>query len=192
MIYLIIGPSCSGKTQIVTNSFIKNSCETVCYKDIIKVTKTDNAYLIGDYTVDKKVRGTDRISRNQLKLIVPQIIKLFESGVQRDIVAEGVNICWSFVFDELLSYKKDIKLIYLYCTKEVSLKRNHIIGSTASDSWFKSIWTRTDNIFNKYCNDFNSYIIYTNEDIDFSEISLDTVDIKQFISSSIKKSKKLF
>lgn len=192
MIYLIIGPSCSGKTQIVTNSFIKNSCEIVCYKDIIKVTKTDDAYLIGDYTVDKKVRGTDRISRNQLKLIAPQIIKLFKSDTQKDIVAEGVNICWSFVFDELLLYRKDIKLIYLYCTKDVSLNRNHTIGSTASDSWFKSIWTRTDNIFNKYCNDFDSYIIYTNEDMDFSKISLTTADIEQFTGSRIKKRRKLF
>jgi len=185
MIYLVIGPSCSGKTQFVTNSFMKGNC--ICYKDLVRVTKSDNAYLIGDYTSDKKVRGTDRIARQQLKLIVPQIIKLFELNDGLDVVAEGVNICWSFVFEDLLPYREFVKFMYLRTSKEISLQRNHIIKSSASDAWFKSIWTRTNNIFNKYCVYYDSYVFDTSDNIDFSKISIDNIIFEKYVNAEQKK-----
>lgn len=177
MIYLIIGPSCSGKTQFVTNSFIKGS-QMHCFKDLVKVTETENCFLIGDFTIEKKIRGTDTISRSQLKLISPQIIKLFNE-TDKDIVAEGVNLCWSFVFDALLPYKNDIVLIYLNCSKDISLQRNCAIGSTAKDSSFKAMWTRTDNIFNKYCSYFDSYVYCTDTIDDFSEFGLSAIELQK-------------
>lgn len=187
MIYLIIGPSCSGKTQLVTNSFIKDS-KMSCYKDLVKVTETDYSILIGDYTSDKKVRGTDRISRSQLKLIAPQIIKSF-SETNLDVVAEGINICWSFVLDALLPYRDNIMLIYLNCSKETSLSRNRQLNSELNEAWFKSVWTRSNNIFNKYCSIYNSWIIDTDSIIDFSNISLVT---SKLVPVKIQQVKKLF
>lgn len=175
MIYLIIGPSCSGKTQIVTNSFIGNS-EISCYKDLVKITKSDTSLLIGDYTSNNKVRGTDRISRSQLKLIAPQIIKLFNE-YDLNIVAKGINVCWSFVLDELLPYKDNVKLIYMDCSKEMSLARNEKINPDFNRSWFKSVWTRSNNIFNKYSQEYNSWIIDAEHILNFSEISLDNVQL---------------
>lgn len=185
MIYLVIGPSCSGKTQFVTNSFIGIS-KSDCYKDLIKITKTESSILIGDYTTDKKVRGTDRISRSQLKLIAPQIIKCFESEYL-DIIAEGINICWSFVLDELIPYKSSIKLIYLNCSKEMSLYRNKMLNAQFNSTWFKSVYTRSLNTFIKYKNVFDSYVVDTNNIIDFSTISLDTVKLEPVCKSSMQK-----
>ena len=175
MIYLIIGPSCSGKTQLVTNSFIGKS-KIICYKDIIKITKSESSILIGDYTTNKKVRGTDRISRSQLKLIAPQIIKSFKE-TDLNVIAEGINICWSFVLDALLPYKSEIILIYVRCSKETSLYRNKQINSKCNESWFKSVWTRSNNTFNKYCKIYKSWIIDTDVITDFSTISLATSEL---------------
>jgi hypothetical protein len=184
MIYLVIGPSCSGKTQFVTNSFIKS--DSRCIKDLIKITVTDTSILIGDYTTNNKVRGTDRISRSQLKLIAPQIIKSF-NDTKLDIVAEGINVCWDFVLEDLIPYKEHIKLIYINCSKETSLLRNYQINENANSSWFKAVYTRSFNTFNKYKNVFDSYIVDTEHGVDFNLISLDTVTLNPWHSNAMKR-----
>ncbi len=171
MIYLVIGPSCSGKTQFVSNSFLDNS-DLISYKDILKLTKSKNNILIGDYTKSDKVRGTDRISRSQLKLIAPQIIKLHNNQDDLNIVAEGINVCYPFVMDALLPYKENVKLVYIYCTKAISLDRNIAINKNANLTWFKSVWTKSHNTFLSYCDKYDSYILNTNYGIDFNTISL--------------------
>lgn len=176
MIYLILGPSCSGKTQIVTNSFIEEPIS--CYRDLIPITKTSKAYLIGDFTKSGKVRGTDRISRSQLKQIAPQIIKCFENS-SLDVVAEGVNVCWRFVLDPLIPYNKDVTLIYLKCNLETSLKRNLSLNPSCNKSWFKSVYTRSENTFFEYSSVFDSYLVNT-ENADFSTISLSNCELVKF------------
>lgn len=180
MIWLIIGPSCAGKTQFVTNSFIKDSTMKCSKAEYIKVTETDNYYLIGNWDLATKVRGTDKIPRNQYKLIVPQIEALLKREDNKTIVAEGVNLCWSFVMDDLIQYSDKIKLIYIKCDLETSIKRNQQLGGTQRESNIKSTWTRTDNIFNRYYKYFDSYVIRTDGNIDFSTFSLDTVHLVKY------------
>lgn len=189
MIYLIIGPSCSGKTQIVTNSFILPAKSICCHKDIIKITQTDNSILIGDYTVTNKVRGTDKIGRNQLKLIAPQIIKSFHDFPDFDIVAEGINVCWRFVLDELLPYKEHVRLIYLACSKDTSILRNRELNPTCNVTWFKSVWTRSYNTLVNYGKCFNSSIVDTEDYMNFDSICLNNV---VFQSVDISKQQPLF
>lgn len=183
MIWLIIGPSCAGKTQFVTNSFIGNS-KLVCTKDIIKVTESDTSYLIGDWTLNAKVRGTDKIARQHLKLIAPQIEKLMSKG-DKDIVAEGVNICWSFVLDNLIQYADQIKLIYVQCSLGASIYRNQKLGGTQRERNIKATWTRTNNTFLKYNKFFDSYVVNTEFGIDFRTFSKDTAILKKYTDEQI-------
>lgn len=176
MIYLILGASCSGKTQLVTNSFISKNA--VCYRDLVPVTKTDTAHLIGDFTREGKVRGTDKISRSQLKLIAPQIIKCFNDS-NLDVVAEGINVCWNFVLNELVPYKDNIKMIYLNSSLETSLRRNIELNKDCNKKWFKSVYTRSENAFLSFSNKFDSYVINT-ENADFSKISLTNCELIPF------------
>ncbi len=177
MIYLVIGPSCAGKTQFVTNTWIKGS-NIELKKDLIKYCETDRSLLIGDWTINAKVRGTDKIARQQYKLIAPQIIRLFESS-DKDIVAEGVNLCWSFVAEELLKYKENILLFYIYCDLQTSINRNVNLGNTQSVKNIKSTFTRTNNWFNKYGNNFKHYIVDTNHLFDFSDFSIKDLNLKE-------------
>ena len=75
MIYIVIGPSCSGKSTFVVNSFIKgkNAKET---KDILTLCETDACFLVGKWFDSRRVKGLDRISRAQIPLIVEQVKKL--------------------------------------------------------------------------------------------------------------------
>lgn len=74
MIYIVIGPSCSGKSTFVVNSFIRGE-NTKENKDIITYCETDTCFLIGKWFDPRRVKGLDRISRAQIPLIVDQVKK---------------------------------------------------------------------------------------------------------------------
>lgn len=177
MIYLVIGPSCAGKTQFVSNSWMTDDCTVK--KDLIKYTECKDAYLIGDYTINAKVRGTDKVARQHYKLIAPQIIKLHNLN-DKDIIAEGINLCWHFVATDLLEVADDVKLIYLQSSLEKSIERNAQLHNTQTITNIKSTYTRTLNWFNKYAGYFDSYIVNTDVGVDFSNFSINTAKLEKY------------
>lgn len=171
MIHIVIGPSCAGKSTFVKNSFIKDSQLTL-FKDIIKVTESEYAYLIGDYTaktVDGRLRGTDAIARQYLKLVVPQIKNLI-SDHTKDVVIDGDKIYSHNIFDALVDLTPFIKveLDYIWCSEKTSLDRNKKNGATMKESAIKALSTKPYNLYMEYKDKFPSYIYNTEGITDWS------------------------
>lgn len=136
MIYIILGPSCSGKSTLVVNTWMKGS-ECREFKDILTVLETEKAYLIGKWLCDTRVKGLDRISRKQIPLIVKQVKRLIGKG--KDIVLEGDKVAAGPILNELLEINVQCQLYWVKCTKETSLSRNRINGSTQKESSIKAV-----------------------------------------------------
>ena len=171
MIYIVIGPSCAGKSTFVKNSFIKDSQLTL-FNDIIKVTESDYAYLIGDYTaktVDGRLRGTDAIARQYLKLVVPQINNLIRT-FPKDVVIDGDKIYSHNIFDALVSLTPFIKveLDYIWCSEKTSIERNKKNGATMKESAIKALSTKPYNLYMEYKDKFYSHIYNTEGITDWS------------------------
>lgn len=169
MIYIIVGPSHAGKTSFTANSFIKG--EIQYYKDIVGVTECDTCYLIGNYAIDKRARGSDTVARQHIKFIVDQVDKLVAKNDGKDIVLEGDKICSRNIFNHLKKY--DCKLYYIKCSVETSILRNKAFNSTVNDSVLKRTATKAKNFYIEYAEDFDGEMIETDAIQDFTQFSKD-------------------
>lgn len=172
MIYLIVGQSCAGKSQFVVNTFMKGY-DTVEYNDLLPVCENEKAFLIGHWLDERRVKGTDRISRGGIANIFPQIQKLLKKG-QKDIVIEGDKIVSKKLFNNILSLGEKCKLYYIRCSTETSIKRNAANGSVGHDKLFKTTSTKADNIFWKFFQLMDGEIIDTEYITDFSDFGVCT------------------
>jgi len=177
-VYVVIGPSNAGKTMFVSNSFIDNkSCKY--YKDIVDVTETDTAYLIGNWLLDKRIRGTDVIARQYLGKIFTQIERLSRINSTKSIVIEGFKIHSRPLINKLISGNYHIELYYLYCSLETSRARNFACdpSSTATYRLHNWIYTSAKNLYLEYkdkisCHFMNTERLSTYED--FMRLNLNT------------------
>ena len=171
MIYIIVGPSHAGKTSFTVNSFIHNQ-DCTYYKDIVGVTECDTCYLIGNYCVDKRAKGSDTVARQEVKFIGEQIKKLVEKN-DKDIILEGDKICSRPLLDFIEMLNTKCKLYLITCSLENSLKRNEAFNSTVSTSVLKRVKTKSENIYQLYYDKFDGEYIITDSITDFTKFSKD-------------------
>lgn len=171
MIYIVIGPSCSGKSTFVVNSFIKgkNAKET---KDILTLCETDACFLIGKWFDSRRVKGLDRISRAQIPLIVEQVKKLIRKN--KHIILEGDKVVSQKIFRELLLTGEKCKLFWIRCSAETSLNRNRKNGSTQQESSIRAVATKAKNIFYMFRNEMDGEIIDTENIVDWDNFNMST------------------
>lgn len=171
MVYLIIGPSCAGKTTFTKNTFIKDK-ELTEYRDLVQVTECDDCILLGSYLLDRRTLGTDVVARQNIKLIPEQVKRLLPKG--KDIVLDGNKIGSRPMFDKLLEIvpKGEIKLYWIMTTPEISYERNMRNNSTCTWSHLKSAYTRSANLYFQYKDKMNGQQIDTSTVTDFSNFSL--------------------
>ena len=168
-IYLVIGGSHAGKTSFVLNSFGRDR-PCVFRKDLVGLTEYSDCILFGDYTTDKRTKGTDTITRSWLDRLFPQIEKLLPLG--KDIVLEGDKIISRPLFDKIAGLGVRVQLIWVKCSLETSLRRNREFHSTAKESTLKGAWKKAENIYKEYYSKFDGIIVYSDTIEDFSEFSL--------------------
>lgn len=166
MVYLIIGPSCAGKTSYTVNTFIHGQ-KIREYRDLIPVSECDNCLLIGKYITSNRTKGTDRVSRKDIPKISEQVLRLVPQG--RDIILEGDKICSQKIFDELKS-KTDCKLIYVCCSLATTIERNMRNNSLCKESHLRTVATKAKNLFWKYESIFDGEIVETDSVKDFSKL----------------------
>lgn len=175
MIIVVVGPSHAGKTSFVTNSFIKGECRL--YKDIVWVTECDSAYLIGNYVADKRARGSDMIARQDVKKIKDQVLKLAERG-DKDIIMEGDKVCSHPLLDALLKdFPRTLCLYLVTCSLENSVERNKRFNSTVDIGVLKRAKTKSENLFNDYCDEVLSGYVVTDDIEDFTKFSFSTAEV---------------
>lgn len=173
MIYIVIGPSCSGKSTFVVNSFIKgkNAKEI---KDILTLCETDTCFLIGKWFDSRRVKGLDRISRAQIPLITKQVKKLIPKN--KNIVLEGDKVVSQKIFRELLNTGEKCKLFWIRCSAETSLNRNRKNGSTQQESSIRAVATKAKNIFYIFQNEMDGEIVDTENVVDWDNFNLSTAN----------------
>lgn len=176
MIYLIIGPSCAGKTSFTKNSFIKGQ-ELTEHKDLIKYTECDSCILFGSYLQEKRMLGTDTIPRNFTNRIPEQLKKFIDAGVTKDIILDGNRIAFKTVFAKILEAapKDQIKLFCITTSPEISYERNLQNNTKSSFSHLKGVRTRTLNVYFEYCDKMNGELIDTSLVTDFSSFGIDNL-----------------
>ena len=177
MVYIIIGPSCAGKSAFVSNSFIRGRTDYKQYKDIVDITEFDDCILVGKYFIEdsdinkSRRQGTDNIARQYINLIKDEIEKHYR---YKDIIIEGDKICSHSMMDFVMGLPCEKKLFYVKCSPEESYRRNMNNGSNFSFAHLKALATKANNIFIDYCNALNGEIVETEELNDFSKLSKDT------------------
>lgn len=173
MIYIVIGPSCSGKSTFVVNSFIKgkNAKEV---KDILTLCETDTCFLVGKWFDSRRVKGLDRISRAQIPLIIKQVKKLIPKN--KDIVLEGDKVVSQKIFRELLNTGEKCKLFWIRCSAETSLTRNRKNGSTQQESSIRAVATKAKNIFYIFQSEMDGEIVDTENVVDWDNFNLSTAN----------------
>ena len=65
-----------------------------------------------------------------------------------------------------------MRIYYMRCSLETSLKRNKDNGSTQNISMLKRLHTASENIYNEYKDKLDFYVLDTNGDIDYRTIKL--------------------
>lgn len=173
MIYIVIGPSCSGKSTFVVNSFIKGKSAKET-KDILTLCETDTCFLVGKWFDSRRVKGLDRISRAQIPLIVEQVKKLIPRN--KDIVLEGDKVVSQKIFRELLLTGEKCKLFWIRCSAETSLNRNRKNGSTQQESSIRAVATKAKNIFYMFQSEMDGEIIDTENVVDWDNFNLSTAN----------------
>lgn len=171
MIYVIIGPSCSGKSTLVVNTFIKgHECKE--FKDVLPVCETESAFLVGKWFDKRRVKGLDRISRAEIPKIIDQVKRLLPIG--KDIILEGDKIASRKFFQELLETGVQCQLLWCKCSKETSVSRARKNGSTQQESSIKAVAQKAENIFYEFAAEMNGGIIDTEalEDGDWEDFSI--------------------
>ncbi len=151
LITVIIGQAGAGKTTYVKNKYLKNP---VLIKDIIKVTKCDDNYLLGDYTINSRTLGTDTIPYNELN----KIIKYIGDNPDKNIIAEGDRINNDKFFQFLLTLQRPIKLFLFICPLKVSKNRLKEV-SCIKLPFIKATRTKSVRNYLKYKDYFQSEII---------------------------------
>ena len=157
----------------MVNTFIHGR-EGKFYKDLVGLTEFDDCILFGDYTIDKRTKGTDTITRSWLDRLFPQIEKLIPLG--KDIVLEGDKIISRPLFNKIKELNVPVKLFWICCDVSVSLARNRRFNSTAKESTLRGAWTKARNMYYEYCDVFDGTIVYSDEVTDFTKFSLDTCE----------------
>lgn len=174
-IHIIIGASCAGKSSFTRNTWIRNR-DFKEYKDKVWLTELDDCVLIGQYSphhTDKRRVGSDRISRKDIPLILPQIEKLMQE-TDKDIVMEGDKVLSRPLWNALIErgWQDQMCIYYMRCSWETSLKRNEINGSTQSIPMLKRLCTASENIYNEYKDKLDFYVVDTNGDLDYRRLQL--------------------
>lgn len=169
MVYIIIGGSRAGKTQVTINSFIGNS-EIIEKRDLIPYSETENYILLGKYKRTERRKGTDLVSRKDIPKFYEQILRLKDKG--KDIVIEGDKITSDTLFGQLYEGKIDCKLYFVKCSAETSIRRCREHNDNFTESNLKALITKCKNRFNKWKTVFDGEIIDTDKKVDFTKISI--------------------
>lgn len=172
MVYIIIGGSRAGKTQVTINSFIKDK-KIEEKRDLIPYTEVDDYFLIGKYSNEGRRKGTDLVSRQDIPKFFEQIVRLLEKG--KDVVIEGDKITSDTLFNQLYEAGIECKLYFVKCSAETSIKRCREHNDNFKESNLKAVITKCQNRYNKWKNKFDGDIIDTNGDVDFTKISIKDV-----------------
>lgn len=170
MIYVIIGASHAGKTQFTINSFIKGK-ECREYKDIIVITETDSAFILGSYSATDRYKGTDKIHRKDIPKIFDQVKALCGRG--KDIVIEGDKATSHPLMDQLLTLGEPIKLYLIRVDVAEMLRRNKADGTKSSESHLRAVLTKCERIYADYEYLTDSEIVVTDPTTDFSTLSIE-------------------
>lgn len=170
MIYLIIGPSCAGKTYFTINSF----CQKIekVYKDIVYLTETKENILFGRYDLEKRAKGTDNIARSDIPKIFDQIKKILLDKPNKNIILEGDKICSHKLFEKIKDLNIPCKLFWVKCSPQKSYERNLKNGSTCKFDHLKGVYTKSLNLYYDFEKTFNGEIIDTEHIIDFCNLSI--------------------
>lgn len=92
-IHIVIGASCAGKSSFTRNTWIRDR-DFHEYKDKVWICELEDCVLVGQYTphhTDKRRVGSDRISRKDIPLILPQVLKILNE-TDKDVVMEGDKV----------------------------------------------------------------------------------------------------
>lgn len=169
MIYIIIGASHAGKTQFTINSFLKGK-EFVEYKDILPITETDSAYLLGTYSSEDRYKGSDKVLRKDIPRIFEQVQRLCGKG--KDIVLEGDKITSHGLMDSLLTLDEPLKMFLIRVDVDEMIKRNVADNSKSSDVHLRAVRTKAEKLYADYSHKMESEIVLTDGNTDFSELSI--------------------
>lgn len=175
MIYVIIGPSCGGKSTLVMNSFIRGR-ECREFRDLLTVCETDTTFLIGKWFVEQRVKGLDRISRAEIPKIADQVKRLIPKG--KDIVLEGDKAASRNLLRELLDTGEKCQLIWVRCSVETTLARNKKNGSIQQISSIKAVASKARNIFRDFAEVMNGGVIDTDNVMDWENFSLQSQSVQ--------------
>lgn len=174
MIYIIVGGSHAGKSQLVYNTWLKGK-QFKEYKDILTICETDECFVIGPYSGVERRKGTDKVARKDIPRFFDQIKRLMPKG--KDIILEGDKIINKTLFNSILESEAECQLIWVKHSLETSIKRNEAFGnSVASVKSLKTPLTKSKNIFKEYGRMFNGMIIDTDNITDFKNFNLNTAE----------------
>ena len=172
-IHIVIGASCAGKSSFTRNTWIRDR-EFNEYKDITWVCELDDVFLLGCYSphhTDPRRVGSDRISRSEIPLILPQIDKILTT-TNKPIVMEGEKVIsrplWNALIDH--GWGEQMRIYYMRCDLETSLKRNVENGSTQRLGMLKRLHTMSENIYKEYKDILDFYIVDTDNVKDFTKL----------------------
>ena len=174
MIYVIVGPSHAGKTSFTVNSFMDPSAKP--YKDIVWITECEKSFLIGNYCIEKRARGSDYISRQDIVKIKDQIQKLFETS-PKDIVLEGDKICSSKIMNKIMEIGAPCKMYYIKCSLNTSIQRNMAFNSTVSRQLLQTVASKARNLYQRYSGVFDGEYVETDDIRDFTKFCKDSTDV---------------
>lgn len=92
----------------------------------------------------------------------------------KDIVMEGDKVLSRPLWNALIErgWGEQMRIYYMRCSLETSLKRNEDNGSTQNISMLKRLHTASENIYNEYKDKLDFYVLDTNGDIDYRTIKL--------------------
>lgn len=167
-VHIVVGGSCAGKSSFVRNTFIRGRAYKT-EKDLIPLTELPDCYILGRYDTGERRVGTDKVSRQQISDFLPQIKKLLPKG--KDIVLEGVKCVSNPLFSGIEALGCPVKLYWIRISASESIRRVKANGGIATDTTLKTECTKAKNIYNKWCNVFDSEILDTTSVSDFSRFS---------------------
>lgn len=147
-VIIVMGQSASGKTTFVKNTFIDGEVQNIKPRKYVKACVCNNKILLGHYNIGKRCEGTDTLSYSSLPHIINFILDVFN---EYDIlIAEGDRVNSERFYNFIQSLRIPVKVYYLTCSLEESLKRRVKTGSEASEKFVKTTITKSKNMA-EYC-----------------------------------------